>query len=649
MKYKNKSKVKQRLHLLSLKVHLTNIRGLHSNLVAVHHHLETEKPHLLFLTETQIGSPADVAYLQYPGYSLEYNSKSRAGVCMYARNDVCCQRLRNLEIPNLSIMWCLLDTGVEQIVYACTYRSHSGDRETTRMFDYLSETADVVQRRYPAAQMVFLGDFNAHHQDWLFPYQNTDHAGREALKFALSLDLTQLVREATGVPDVDDHTPNCLDLLMTTDPDRSSVSIAAPLGTSDHCVVKSISNFHPLDASPTGTRRVWRYKSADWDEMRHFFASYPWRSTCFSSCDPSSCEQAISGVIRQAMEYFIPFADVSLDVRVPKWYNVECAEAAARKDSAFAAWAEARTLKSPEITSKKKKAFNSAAKSYKKVLKRARYDRINCIGAKLASYPCGSKAFWSLSKSVEMNFCRPSLPPLLKPDGSLAITATDKANLLANLFAENSHLDAGSASPPRHPPSNFAMSDICIHQTVVLRALRNLDTNKASGPDGIPARVLKTCAPELSPVLTRLYRLSLKSAQVPKAWKIANVQPVPKKGSRADPANYRPIAITSILCKSLERILNDKLLAYLELNDLLLPECCSWSFEPDRQGVFLCYCCVSGTVVPPASSLLAVDCCPEHPYSEVPRAAPRQWRSRVSTTRRRDGREAASSGEVAEC
>ncbi|XP_045454558.1 uncharacterized protein LOC123663965 [Melitaea cinxia] len=493
MKYKNKSKVKQRLHLLSLKVHLTNIRGLHSNLVAVHHHLETEKPHLLFLTETQIGSPADVAYLQYPG----------------------------------------------------------GDRETTRMFDYLSETADVVQRRYPAAQMVFLGDFNAHHQDWLFPYQNTDHAGREALKFALSLDLTQLVQEATRVPDVDDHTPNCLDLLMTTDPDRSSVSIAAPLGTSNHCVVKSISNFHPPDASPTGTRRVCRYKSADWDEMRHFFASYPWRSTCFSSCDPSSCEQAISGVIRQAMEYFIPFADVSLDVRVPRWYNVECAEAAARKDSAFAAWAEA------------------PAKSYKKVLKRARYDRINRIGAKLASYPCGSKAFWSLSKSVEMNFCRPSLPPLLKPDGSLAITATDKANLLANLLAENSHLDAGSASPPRHPASNFAMSDICIHQTVVLRALRNLDTNKASGPDGIPARVLKTCAPELSPVLTRLYHLSLKSAQVSKAWKIANVQPVPKKGSRADPANYRPIAITSILCKSLERILNDKLLAYLELNDLL--------------------------------------------------------------------------------
>lgn len=99
--------------------------------------------------------------------------------------------------------------------------------------------------------------------------------------------------------------------------------------------------------------------------------------------------------------------------------------------------------------------------------------------------------------------------------------------------------------------------------------LQNLDVNKASGPDGIPAKVLKTCAPELTPILTRLFRLSMTSGRVPKSWKLANVQPVPKKGSRADPANYRPISVTSILCKSMERVLNNRLLAYLEANDLL--------------------------------------------------------------------------------
>ncbi|XP_047997328.1 uncharacterized protein LOC125234949 [Leguminivora glycinivorella] len=217
----------------------------------------------------------------------------------------------------------------------------------------------------------------------------------------------------------------------------------------------------------------------------------------------------------------------------------------------------------------RKKAFNSAAKSCKRVLRKARFDHVSRIGAKLASYPPGSKRFWFLSKAVESNFCRPTLPPLQKPDGTLAHSAAEKANLFASLFASNSRLDAGSKLPPTLPQCSSSMQGIAIRQNEVRRALQTLDVNKANGPDGIPARVLKQCAPELSPVLTRLYRLSLQTRVVPKSWKLANVQPVPKKGSRADPCNYRPIAITSMLCKVMERVLNGKLLTYLETNDLL--------------------------------------------------------------------------------
>ena len=487
---------------------------------------------------------------------------------MYARDDICCRRLRNLEDPKFSVIWVLVDTGIEKILYAGVYRSHSGDRETTSLTDYLSVTADVAQQRFPSAQLVLLGDFNAHHQEWLFPYQSTDHAGREMRKLALTLDLTQLVQEATRVPDVDSHTANCLDLLLTTDPDRYSVSVSSPLGSSDHCLVKSVSSYSPPDPCPKGNRRVWRYKSADWDEMRSFFASYPWQSVCFSSGDPSTCAEAVTDVVRLAMEYFIPFADVPLSSNARPWFGAECRRAEALKHEAYLAWADARHRKAKD-TREKKRAFNRAAKLCKKALKRARFDRIRRIGNKLASYPAGSKAFWSLAKSIEANFCRPSLPPLLKPDGSLAHTAEEKADLFANLFAENSRIDSAGKVPPYLPECEVAMPEIRIRQVEVRKSLRNLDVNKASGPDGIPAVVLKTCAPELSPVLTRLFRLSLESGLVPKSWKLANVQPVPKKGSRADPANYRPISVTSILCKTMERVLNNRLLAYLEANDLI--------------------------------------------------------------------------------
>ena len=142
---------------------------------------------------------------------------------------------------------------------------------------------------------------------------------------------------------------------------------------------------------------------------------------------------------------------------------------------------------------------------------RARFDHISRIGTKLASYPAGSKAFWSLAKSVESNFCQPTLPPLLKPDGSLAHSAEEKANLFASLFAESSRLNPGGARPPPSPDGcETSMSDIRIHQKDVRRVLSSLDVNKASGPDGIPAIVLTTCAPELSPILTRLFRLRMR-------------------------------------------------------------------------------------------------------------------------------------------
>lgn len=88
----------------------------------------------------------------------------------------------------------------------------------------------------------------------------------------------------------------------------------------------------------------------------------------------------------------------------------------------------------------------------------------------------------------------------------------------------------------------------------VRNTLCNLDVTKACGLDGIQAIVLRTCAPELSPLLTCLLRFSLESSQVAGLWKLANLQPVLIKGSRADPVNYRPISLTFIP-------------AYLEVND----------------------------------------------------------------------------------
>lgn len=163
----------------STQMDFCNVRGLHSNLNAVHLHLETAQPTILFLTETQISCPANTSYLGYPGYKLEHKFLRRAGVCMYIREDICCRRLLSFEDRDLSVLWARVDYGGHTRIYACLYRSHSGDRETRRLFEHLQLTTDKVLEQYLSAELVILGDFNAHHSEWLCS-RLTDFAGRSA-------------------------------------------------------------------------------------------------------------------------------------------------------------------------------------------------------------------------------------------------------------------------------------------------------------------------------------------------------------------------------------------------------------------------------------------------------------------------------------
>ena len=113
------------------------------------------------------------------------------------------------------------------------------------------------------------------------------------------------------------------------------------------------------------------------------------------------------------------------------------------------------------------------------------------------------------------------------------------------------------------------MPTIIISVQRVRRILLSLEIGKASGPDGIPARFLKDFADELSPVLCHLFRLILKTETYPTSWKHPFVQPVPKKGDRSNPSNYRPIALTSTIAKVFESLLNSHFLKHLESLSLL--------------------------------------------------------------------------------
>ena len=73
----------------------------------------------------------------------------------------------------------------------------------------------------------------------------------------------------------------------------------------------------------------------------------------------------------------------------------------------------------------------------------------------------------------------------------------------------------------------------------------------------------------MSNIISKIFNLSYETGVVPLSWKLANITPLYKKGSRLDPANYRPISITSTLCKLMEKQIRDFMLAHLMKHKLL--------------------------------------------------------------------------------
>ena len=101
------------------------------------------------------------------------------------------------------------------------------------------------------------------------------------------------------------------------------------------------------------------------------------------------------------------------------------------------------------------------------------------------------------------------------------------------------------------------------------REIDRLEENKAIGEDRASPFVLKRCKTALSKPLLIIFRKSFSEGIAPKMWKIANVTPIHKKGSRKLRSNYRPVSITSIICKLFESILKKVMKSHLEAHKLI--------------------------------------------------------------------------------
>ncbi len=169
-----------------------------------------------------------------------------------------------------------------------------------------------------------------------------------------------------------------------------------------------------------------------------------------------------------------------------------------------------------------------------------------------------TKKFWSYVKSKTTS---QRIPEFVNYNGIIRNSPEDQANLFNKFFFEQfSEASSYDIDIDYSVDSQF---DIDFDHRRVRKLLANVNSNKAHGPDAIHGKLLKNCAVGLAYPLSLLFQSCYNIGMLPREWKLGHVVPIFKKGDKHEVSNYRPISLTCIIVKILERIIKDELLLHI--------------------------------------------------------------------------------------
>ena len=203
-----------------------------------------------------------------------------------------------------------------------------------------------------------------------------------------------------------------------------------------------------------------------------------------------------------------------------------------------------------------REAYLEKCKEVNVAIKNAKISYKNSIEDKLK---CQPKISWQGIKQISGQYCEKSKSKLLDESGY-----SDKLNLFYSRFDEHDYRKEQNDCRQRLLNLCHEVTEIKISKDEVMEALRKIKPNKASGADEVKGSVLKSCRNELSEILQHIFQISLSTGIFPDCWKVTKIIPVQKKENPKTENDFRPVALTSIIAKTLERIVLQKLLPQIK-------------------------------------------------------------------------------------
>jgi hypothetical protein len=377
---------------------------------------------------------------------------------------------------------------------------------------------------------IILGDFNCPDINWSSLIKPKVRAQLPVFNFAILHDFVQLVNFPTRVSQT--GTNNTLDLILSQ---RNDVVINCkrmpPLLTSDHDTVGFHLEIESTQNSTTNKVKPMRfnYKLANYEAINQFLAAFNWER-----------QLSFFGTIQSKYEHLTRILIETVETNCP--LITDC---------------KPKTDKQLSTLLRKRKHLRNDNRAYRHLQRDIR-NRISELRTKseLKVLRSGSskKFYGYIRDKIKANH---SIPTLCDNGNPIAFSDLEKCEIFCNSFNDNYCSSVNPIVPPVFPRTKEKHLNIDFSAHRVYEYLKNVPSKTSLSDEKIPQLVLKKCALTLALPLSIIFRDSYDSGVIPKEWKRSVIVPVFKKGSKSSPKNYRPISLTSTICRVMEKMICD--------------------------------------------------------------------------------------------
>ncbi len=387
-----------------------------------------------------------------------------------------------------------------------------------------------------------MGDFN-------YPNINFESPSARGEDF----DFLKMTQDSFLIQHVDFPTRdnNILDLVFSTEKNMvESVDVIGKLGSSDHDslefkIISYIERGKKINKTPD-------MRKANWDEINSELVKVNWKNI-FDKLTVEESWDKLKGIIENLSKQYIPMKKIKARNK-PLWWNSNLMRVIRKKAKLWKTYKESKDyadyLKYKRIERDAKKEIAIAKKDYEKSIAR--------------DVKKNPKKFYSYVRSKTRT--RDKVGPLKGNEGDIKDEDQDMCNILNNYFCSVFTRETDDISMRAGDYSGGYLDYFLIDEDSVRSKIDNLKEGKAPGPDGISTTFLINTKDALVKPLTLIFNQSTREGGIPRDWRTANVTPIFKKGKRDDPANYRPVSLTCVICKILESIVRDRIIDHLDRN-----------------------------------------------------------------------------------